>query len=172
MSKPKGIFVAFDAAALILQANSKIMMTFGGPMEDNEVSSQLERLQKGCPGRVRYVGYVEDAHERTAIFRGADIFIFPTLRDVFGLVLLHAMAEGLPIVASREGTIPEILPSDKHGFLFEKGNIKALCDQVLALAGDEDLRRKMGAANRKRFEEVYSLEKYGKRMMEVFDAAL
>ena len=110
MSRLKGVYTAFEAMALILKECVDIVVTFGGPMENEEVKNRLEELQKNFPGRVNYMGYVEDVVERTKIFRQADIFIFPTLRDVFGLVLLHAMAEGLPIVASREGTVPEIVP--------------------------------------------------------------
>ena len=106
--------------------------------------------------------------ERTKIFRQADIFIFPTLRDVFGLVLLHAMAEGLPIVASREGTVPEIVPDATNSLLVEKGDAKALADKALLLADDSRLRQKMGQANRRRFEEKYTIEKYGQAMINAF----
>jgi glycosyltransferase involved in cell wall biosynthesis len=168
MSRLKGVYIAFEALSLALEERADIMVTFGGPMEDQEVTRRLEELQTAFPGRVNYVGYVEDMIERTKIFRQADIFIFPTLRDVFGLVLLHAMAEGLPIAASREGTIPEIVPEGTNALLVEKGNAKALADKVLLLAGDRQLRETMGHANRRRFEEKYTLEKYGEAMINAF----
>ena len=52
--------------------------------------------------------------------------------------------------------------------LVEKGNAKALADKVLLLAGDRQLREKMGQANRRRFEEKYTLEKYGVSMINAF----
>jgi glycosyltransferase involved in cell wall biosynthesis len=168
MSRLKGVYTAFEAAALILKERRDVMMTFAGPLENDQVAADLEELQKHNPGRVRYLGYVEDVVQRTKIFREADIFIFPTLRDVFGLVLLHAMAEGLSIVASQEGTIPEIVPDQTNAFFIEKGDAKALAYKVLLLAGDLQLRQKMGQANRRRFEEKYTLEKYGEAMINVF----
>ena len=168
MSRLKGVYTAFEAVSLILKERADIVVTFGGPLEDQEVRSRLEGLQINFPGRIRYLGYVEDVVQRTKIFRQADIFIFPTLRDVFGLVLLHAMAEGLPIVASREGTIPEIVPDGTNALLVEKGSVRALADKILLLAGDSDLRAKMGQANRRRFEEMYTLEKYGEYMIKAF----
>jgi len=168
MSQAKGIFVAFNVAAQILKSRGDVAMTFGGPMENDEIALGLEELQKKYPGRVRYLGYVEDAGERTAIFRGADVFMFPTLRDVFGLVLLHAMAEGIPIVASREGTIPEIVVEGQTGFLCEKGKAEDFAQKILQLFSDDILRKKMSTASRERFELVYSLDQYGKRMAEVF----
>jgi len=168
MSRLKGVYTAFEAMSLILKERADIMVTFGGPLEDREVKSRLEELQKDYPQRVYYLGYVEDVVERTKIFRQADIFIFPTLRDVFGLVLLHAMAEGLPIVASREGTVPEIVADGTNALLVEKGDAKALADKILLLADDPPLREKMGQANRRRFEETYTLEKYGEAMIGAF----
>jgi len=143
-------------------------VTFGGPLENDEVKSHLEELQNKYPERIRYMGYVEGSVERTKIFRQADIFIFPTLRDVFGLVLLHAMAESLPIVASREGTVPEIVPDGINALLIEKGNAKDLSRRILLLASDSQLRQKMGQANRLRFQEKYCLEKYGEAMVAAF----
>jgi len=168
MSRLKGVYTAFEAMEIILKERDDIMVTFGGPLEDQQVRSALEALQINYPNRVRYVGYVEDALERTKFFREADIFIFPTLRDVFGLVLLHAMAESLPIVASREGTVPEIVPDGTNALLVKKGDAKELTDKILILADDRPLREKMGQANRRRFEEKYSLEKYGANMISAF----
>ncbi len=169
MSRLKGVYVAFEAAALVLKQRSEIRVTFGGPIEDQEVKNALEELQNNFPQRVFYEGYVEDVDKRTRIFRQADIFIFPTLRDVFGLVLLHAMAEGLPIVASREGTIPEIVPDGTNALLIDKGDAQALVRKILFLAGEPRLRTKMGHANRLRFEENYTLEKYGEAMVNAFN---
>jgi glycosyltransferase involved in cell wall biosynthesis len=168
MSRLKGVYVAFEAAALVLKAQADAIMTFGGPFEDQEVKSRLEELQKNFPGRVRYMGYVEEAVERTKIFRSADIFIFPTLRDVFGLVLLHAMAEGLPIVASLEGTVPEIVADGQNALLVAKGDAKAMAEKILYLARDRHLSEEMGKANRRRFEERYTVEKYGEAMIKAF----
>jgi glycosyltransferase involved in cell wall biosynthesis len=115
------------------------------------------------------MGHIEDAVKRTALFRGADVFLFPTLRDVFGLVLLHAMAEGVPIVASREGTIPEIVLEGENGFLCEKGRPEEFAAKVRQILNDEPLRHRISAANRKRFEDQYSLVRYGQAMIDVFE---
>ncbi|MFH0754640.1 MAG: glycosyltransferase family 4 protein [Candidatus Omnitrophota bacterium] len=170
MSRAKGILTAFEAAVIILEGCHNVMISFAGPVEDEDILSRLKELQGRYPDRVRYLGYIEDEGARTAIFRGADVFMFTTLRDVFGLVLLHAMAEGKPVVASLEGTIPEIVVEGKTGLLFEKGNARACAGQVLELLSDEPLRHQMGAAGRKRFEDVFALEKYGKKMAMVFNA--
>jgi len=168
MSREKGIFVAFEVAAKILCSRKDITVTFGGPIQSKEVSHQLEELQKEYPGRVIYTGYVEDVRQRTAIFRGADVFMFTTLRDVFGLVLLHAMAEGIPIVASREGTIPEIVADGQTGFLCEKGKAEDFAQKILKFLADDTLRKNVSLGSRARFESFYNPVEYGRRMVNAF----
>jgi glycosyltransferase involved in cell wall biosynthesis len=168
MSKPKGVDVAFATAALVLQADHDVHFTFAGPIASDEIARDLKRLQDDYPGRVRYMGYVEGLLERTALFRGADVLLFPTMRDVFGLVILHAMAEGVPVVASEEGTIPETLIEGENGFLAKKGDAAGFAEKILSLLRNEALRRKMSAANRQRFEAVYTQDQYGRKMIRAF----
>ncbi|MBF0485466.1 MAG: glycosyltransferase family 4 protein [Candidatus Omnitrophica bacterium] len=168
LSRPKGIDVAFEIASIVLRSDREAYFTFAGPLENDGVGVLLEKLQAQYPGRVRYMGYIDSVLERTALFRGADVFLFPTLRDVFGLVLLHAMSEGVPVVASIEGTIPEIVVDGQTGFLCEKGQAQLFADKVSQIFADESLRRAMSQASRKRFEEKYSLQSYGDNMIKVF----
>ncbi len=170
MSRPKGVYVAFDAAAEILAVRQDVMVSFAGPFENEDVSARLELLKKEYPGRVRYLGYIEKAEQRTAIYRGADVFMFTTIREAFGLVLLHAMAEGKPVVASREGTIPEIVQDGQTGYLFEKGNAEACAAKVLEILDDPQLRERMGVQGRRRFEDFYTLKRYGDQMVSAFEA--
>jgi glycosyltransferase involved in cell wall biosynthesis len=78
------------------------------------------------------------------------------------------MAEGVPVVASLEGTIPEIVIEGENGFLVEKGNGAGFADKILQLLKDEGLRRRISVANRTRFETSYAPEAYGRRMVETF----
>jgi len=168
MSESKGIFVAFEAASRLLQKQPGIRMIFGGPLENERVTEGLKALQDQFPGGVEYLGYVEDVGERTRIFRGADVFIFPTLRDVFGLVLLHAMAEGLPVVASAEGCVPEIVQDGKTGFLVPKGDAASLTEKILQLLDSPQRRQEMGFAARARFVDHYDLPEFEQRMRRTF----
>lgn len=169
MTKSKGVLTAFQAASQVLDNNGSVCFTFAGPMEPGEVQQEFDRLKDRFPLRVKHLGYIEDISERTRMYRDADIFIFPTHRDVFGLVLLHAMAEGIPVIASREGAIPEIVEDGKNGFLFPKGDYVQLAQRILLLAGDPQRREQMGKESRRRYESYFTPEKYGKRMVDVFE---
>lgn len=168
MSAPKGIFTAFKTVPRVLEADENIRFTFAGPIESTAIEHMLNQLKRNYNSRVEYLGYIEDPAKRAEIYRHADIFIFPTHRDVFGLVLLHAMAEGLPIIASIEGNIPEIIPDGLSGFLVPKGDDVQLAQKILGLAKDEQLRKTMGQRNRQRYVQMYSPQQYGQRMIDTF----
>ncbi len=171
LSWTKGVMTAIKAIPEVIKKNSNICFIFGGPFESDEFKEEIEKYveENNLSDYVTFLGYVDSEEKRTELMRSSDIFIFPTHRDVFGLVLLHAMAEGLPVVASIEGTIPEIVEDKKGGFLFPKGNEKQLAKHILNFAGDKNLRNEMGRNNRKRYLEMYTPEMYGRRMVEAFD---
>jgi glycosyltransferase involved in cell wall biosynthesis len=67
-----------------------------------------------------------------------DIFVLPSYSEGLPLVLIEAMANGLPVVASRVGGIPEIIEHNKSGLLFEAGNYNQLAEKILELYRDLD----------------------------------
>ena len=169
MSQSKGVLTAIKAAETVLNENPSIRFTFAGPVESETVQKAYDDFSRRFSGRVQHLGYVGDVTQRAGVFRGADIFIFPTLRDVFGLVLLHAMAEELPVVASMEGTIPEIIQDGVNGFLFPKSDDQQLARRILQLASDRELRRRIGDSNRQRYLNFYSPQVYGQNMIRAFE---
>ena len=78
-------------------------------------------------------------------YREADFLVLPSLFEPFGIVLLEAMATGLPVVASRVGGIPEVVRDGRTGILVEPANARALADALMELCRDENLRITMGA---------------------------
>ena len=75
----------------------------------------------------------------------ADIFVFPTRSDPWGLVLNEAMAAGLPIVSSdAAGAAPDLVVNGKNGYLVPVGNVEKLSEALQILVEDESLRHKMG----------------------------
>lgn len=71
----------------------------------------LERMQNSpCASRIRYLDYVPEEH-LAALYGGAELFVFPSLYEGFGLPPLEAMACGTPVVSSSEGSLKEVLGS-------------------------------------------------------------
>jgi len=89
-------------------------------------------------------------------YQQADICVTPSIwEEPFGLVAVEAMASGRPVCASRVGGLQTIVIHDETGFLFEREDSATLARQLAKLLDEGDLRRRMGAAARKRVETEY-----------------
>ena len=87
-----------------------------------------------------------------------DLFVLPTRREAFWLVLIEAMGMGLPVVATRIDGPREIV-TPETGLLIDAEDPEALAAAILELAGDPDRRKAMGAAGRARVQRDFTLEK-------------
>jgi glycosyltransferase involved in cell wall biosynthesis len=92
------------------------------------------------------------------MYRNASIFVFPTLNEAFGLALLEAMAASLPIVASSEGGIPDIIEDGQTGLLVPTGRVEPLAAAISTLIRDPAMRTRLGSAARARYEEKYTID--------------
>jgi glycosyltransferase involved in cell wall biosynthesis len=78
----------------------------------DDMLAEIER--QNLTGRVRFIGFVADA-DLPALYTGADLFLFPSLYEGFGLPLLEAMACGLPVIASDASCLPEVVVDRERG---------------------------------------------------------
>ena len=102
---------------------------------------------------VEFLGRVDDA-DKVRYFASADIYCAPnTGQESFGIVLLEAMAAGVPIVASDIHGFKRVVERNVQGILVEPRNPRALAAALYALARDPDLRDEMGEAGRQRAPE-------------------
>ena len=104
-------------------------------------------------------------------FQKAHLFVFPTSfkQECFPLVILEAMSYGLPVVASSEGAIPEILDNGVNGFVISLDKRAEFITKIEHLIRDHKLRETIGNNARKKFLEKYTDELVEKRMREIFE---
>lgn len=114
--------------------------------------------EKGGHPRVIVTGPV-DPVEIPNQYAAADIFAFPSHVEYAPLVILEAMAAGLPQVSCRVGGIPEQVVEAETGFLVETGDEASLEREIRKLLDDDELRRRMGRASRRRLEENFTLHR-------------
>ena len=107
-------------------------------------------------------------------WKDADIFVFPTYyhNECFPLVILEAMEQGLPVIATNEGGIPDIIDNGNSGYTVEKNNPSSLASAIERLLKEPELRNSMGVAGRRRFEEKFTEEVFEKRMKECLEKAI
>lgn len=112
-------------------------------------AEQLRTTFAGLP--VTFVGPLSGA-ELAAAYASADIFVLPSPTETLGLVALEAMAAGLPVVALRQGGIPDLVADGETGLLVAPEAPEDLVRHLRALAEDPLLRLRLGAAGRRRAE--------------------
>ena len=140
----KGLPYLIQAMAQLCSDFPNARLLIGGDGEDRSALEQ-EARSLGLTARVEFVGAVsESAH----FYHQLDLFVLPSLDEAFGLVLLEAMAAGLPVVGTRVGGIPEILEDGSQGLLVAPADSHALAGAIRALWSDPLRRRRMGEAAR------------------------
>ena len=157
---------------VLVRALSKLRGTVA-PMarligEDWGGKDWLTRLARdvGVQDRVTFTGILPRAavlHE----FQSADIFVLPSRFDSFPVVLLEAMASGLPVVATDVGAIPEIVAHGKSGLVVPPGDVDRLAESLGRLMADPALRHRLGE-EAKRASKAYSWEKLAPRYVSMF----
>ncbi len=79
---------------------------------------------------VKWIGYIDEA-DKPSLYRLADVFVYPSIYEGFGLPVLEAMASGTPVVANEVSSIPEV--AGDAAFLVDEGNAKAMGGAIIAL---------------------------------------
>jgi glycosyltransferase involved in cell wall biosynthesis len=108
----------------------------------------------------RHVQHVPRGELRE-MYQHADIFVFPTLVEGMGLVVLEAMASGLPVVTTPNGP-GDIVRDGVDGFLVPPRDVDAIVDRVIRLRADPQLRVQMGRNARARAQE-FTWDRYQER---------
>lgn len=168
----KGVYVLLDACKVLKNKNIPFRCIYvGGEGDITAIQFENKVLQMGLQNDVYYQGK-KYGIEKEIAFMGADIFAFPTFYETFGLVNLEAMQNSLPIIATSEGAIPDVVIDGTTGYLVPQQNPQALAEKLEVLISNPELRNDMGQAGRKLYEEKFTLEIFEKRMVEIIQTVL
>ena len=149
----KGHTYLLDAFAVLAPRFPDLHLALVG---DGELLPELRcrAQQSGLTDRVLFLEWREDVPDLLLAF---DLFVFPSLSEGMGRGLVEAMAAGLPIVATRVCSIPEVLAEGEAGCLVEPGSALALARGIETLLLDPELRSRLAKAARERAK-GYSVE--------------
>lgn len=126
----------------------------------------LHRLAKGALGdRVTLAGFRTDVPRW---LQAADLLLHAPRLEAFGLVVVQAMASGVPTLATTVGGLPEVIEDGVSGRLVPAGDIEALADGIVALLTDEGERRRLGAAAIERAREHFDAILYAERHLSLY----
>ncbi len=165
LERRKGIDVLLEAIPKVLQRSPNIEFRIVGnytlPDTDGKTYKELFLAEhSGSPwlSSVTFEGRVSDDVLYDA-YESCDIFVAPSRFESFGLIFLEAMRAGKPVIGCLAGGMPEVVTQNVNGLLVEPGDADALLKAILHLIEDGELRRRMGKAGRKIFEEKFTSER-------------
>ena len=139
--REKGVHLLLSAAPTILEEfpDVKFVIVGKGPMLDH---LELQAQQLGISGRVEFAGFLDDT-TRNRLLRVADIAVFPSLYEPFGIVALEAMAVQTPVIAADVGGLSDIVRHEHNGLTTLPNDVQSLSTQVRRLLRDRELGRKL-----------------------------
>ena len=156
------------AAAFSHLKNTHTRLLIVGPDEQN-MRSDMERLTKGCAGRVHFVDFSARPQEYMA---AADVLCLPSYREGFGNVVIEAASVGIPAIGSRIYGIIDSIEENYSGLLFEPHDVSELESCMSILANDATMRFRLGKQARERVLVDFTSEKLALAWLEYYQARL
>jgi glycosyltransferase involved in cell wall biosynthesis len=128
---------------------------------------ETEILKAGLEKHFSFLGFIKDIKE---IYAQIDVLVHPAINEPFGRAIIEAMAMGKPVVAYNCGGPKEIVINNKTGYLIEPYDYRGLAEKTIQLLESRELRIKFGKAGRTRVIEKFNIERYVKKMEEIFES--
>lgn len=162
----KGAHVLLDAVPKVLHHyyDTKFIIAGRGP--------QLDHLKwitssKNLSHKVYFTGYISD-EDLLQLYKVADIAVFPSLYEPFGIVALEGMVADVPVVVSDTGGLGEIVHHGVDGMKAYTGNANSLADCILELLFNPDKAEEMGRRALEKVRRVYNWEYITDQTMDVY----
>ncbi|MBZ0278486.1 MAG: glycosyltransferase [Anaerolineae bacterium] len=143
-------------------SGAHLVIAGDGPLRA-ELESQAQAA--GLAGRVHFLGWRGDIPALMAAF---DIFLLPSLWEGFGLVLLEAMAQQTPVIASTVSAIPEIVADGETGLLVPPRDVDGLAQALTHLLHDPAFARHLGLLGRERAENHFSAARMADETLQLY----
>ena len=173
LCEEKGILELVEMASMLNKRGHDFEIKLVGGW----VSPEFERETKGKVESLSLADHfvwagVLQGGEKWQAYADADCFIFPTHHptETFGMVLIEAMAYGLPVIATRWRGVPTVLGDS--ALLCDVHSPNQCADALERVIGNENLKVRMGAASLERYRKQFTEEQFLMRMNEVFNSVL
>lgn len=164
--REKGIQVLLNAASVILaqEPDTKFLIVGGGNRE------KLERFVQwsGLGDKVLFTGFMAN-RSLHMLYRCADVAVFPSLYEPFGIVALEAMAAGAAVVTSDAGGFQEVVHHDETGTTCFANNPESLAWAILHVLRDPKRAEKLKVAARERLDVDFDWSHLADQTIEVYD---
>lgn len=131
---------------------------------ESELRAEAERA--GVANRIVFAGFRDDV---PGVLAGCDVFCLPSLAEGMPLVVLEAMAQAKPVVATAVGGTPELVVDGETGILVPPGDAGELRQALGRILGDPELAARLGRAGRERVRRSFSAEAMSERILRIYE---
>jgi glycosyltransferase involved in cell wall biosynthesis len=168
MTPEKGWRELFAAAEILCAEMPDVSFDFHGGLGAQESRAGLLATFANSthPDRIRWHGEAKGDEKFTALGQ-ADLFCMPSWTEAFPLVILEAMACGLPVIASKVGGIPDAIEDGINGWLFAPRDLEGLRETLRTALRDQEQLRRIGRENRRKFLDRFSCDAFANHWREI-----
>jgi glycosyltransferase involved in cell wall biosynthesis len=172
--KEKGVYEFIHAADWILRRYTGVtFVVVGSGGEEENLRTFCGR--KNLTAHIRFLGNLSH-RDVLSLMAVSDIFVLPSWSEGFPMVVLEAMAVGLPVVSTNVGALPEIIHEGIQGYLVAPLDVKSLRHRISRLLDHPSKMRRMGRGNAAEIKERYDIHsvyrRYDKCYRELMDSRM
>lgn len=166
---------AVEAAAKLVEEGHDLYLWVVGEAKFRQENIEYEialrnRVEElGIAHRVRFTGFRKDVME---ICAAADLLFLCSDNEPFGRVVIEAMSQGIPVVGTRAGGVPEIIEDGENGFLYETGHVEQLVRFSDRLLTDDLFRARMGRSAAERVKARFTIQRTAERVESIYASIL
>jgi glycosyltransferase involved in cell wall biosynthesis len=172
----KGVDTLIRAMAQVIREKPGAILSIVG---DGEERANLEHLvhDLGISDHVRFLGRVNN-EQLSSLYANASVFVLPSrsyqglVMEGLGVVLLEAMAHGVPVIGSDIGGIPDIIKDGSNGFLFPSEDEKKLATKIVTVLSDKVIADRFQQAGCETVRTRFSWEEISRQFSGVYEQAL
>ncbi len=177
-AEPKGQLVFCEAVRILEDEYADLppylcVLVGGHSKSEGADAGFAERVKRrigelGLEELVLLPGHVDRVE---LVWGASDIAVVPSFCEAFGLVVIEAMAAGLPVIGSDSGGIPELIDDGRTGLLVEPRNPRELAEALATLLRSESLRSSMGGAAAEEVRRRFDMQRHIEGLLELYAEA-
>jgi len=175
LEESKGYFDLIKAVPILKKNHPDIEVFLAGRWRANGFKKKVESYVQvnNLETQVKFLGVVT-GEEKIQLFKTSDVFVLPTYFYLEGqpVVILEAMAAGLPVITTDRGSIKEMIIQGENGFIISPRSPYQIAEKIALLIEDESLRRRMGEVSHRIVKERFSLNQYVEGVVGVIERSV
>jgi glycosyltransferase involved in cell wall biosynthesis len=166
LAAAKGLPILLEAVAKVEGATLDIA---GDGPDRSMIEDKVRSL--ALSDRVRFLGY-QSQPQVLELLKRTDVFVLSSFAEGVPVVLMEAMAAGVPVVATRIAGIPELVRDEHNGLLVPPGDVDSFANAIRRLLDDPDLRNRFAAAGREQIEREFDIQMESRWLATILTSAL